>query len=257
MSIIKHLLFTTLITYALTVQTAVADKLNYLIIANQAEPFQINNHAAQTGVITDIIASLAQKKPLEISPQVMPFKRYLYEIEKQTYLNWISYGSPTWRSADGNWTQNKRLSNQSLFSAKHIMTTLKDNDQITGFNNALLGKTVILLKGFKYSGLEPMIEQYQMKVLESNSHKSALLALKNSRGDLFIEMKSRVLYSLKQQQIDPTLFKFTSISDTIAPIDIHFSYGDGVANELIEWIDMQILMMKANGEIDDILNRYQ
>ena len=244
---------------SLFAQTVSAEELHYLIIAKQAEPFQINHNADDTysGVITDIITTLEQKKALEVSPQVMPFKRYLYEIKQQTYLNWISYGSPTWRSADGNWTQNKRLSNQSLFSAEHIMATLKDNDQITGFNNGLLGKTVILLKGFQYSGLEPLIEQYQMKVLKVNSHRSALLALKNSRGDLFIEIKSRVLYSVKQHQIDPSLFKFSNISDTIAPVDIHFSYGDGVANELIEWIDLQILMMKANGEITNILNRYK
>ncbi|MEZ9823317.1 hypothetical protein AB4238_22290 [Shewanella sp. 10N.286.45.A1] len=253
----KSLPFITLLVTTLLSQTVTAQTLAYLIISEQAEPFQVNAAEAgpQTGVVTDIVEFLANKKPFEIVNQVMPFKRYLYEMEKQTFPNWISYGSPTWRVKDGKYLQNKRLSKQVLFTANHIAVSLKADSAIVW--PQLQHKTLILLKGFKYPGLEPLIEQYQIKVLEVSSHKSALLALQSRRGDLFIEMKSRVLYSLNKHQINPTAFVFTDINDTIAPVDIHLSYGDGVPQGLIDWNDEQILIMKAHGIIDDILDKYQ
>lgn len=236
-----------------------AEKLTYLIIAEQAEPFQINSVTdhLQSGIITDIVKFIAQKKSLEIDHQIMPFKRYLYEIKQQTYPNWISYGSPTWRKVDDNVAQNKRLSKQILFSAEHIMVSLKSQHDSPLNVNDLVDKTAILLKGFDYPGLTPIIQQNAMNTLELNSHKSALLALKNGRGDLFIEMKSRVLYSIRQQQIDASTFNFTDIPDAIAPVDIHLSYGDAVPQELIDSIDLQILQMKADGEIARIISHYQ
>ncbi|MCL1050599.1 transporter substrate-binding domain-containing protein [Shewanella abyssi] len=256
---INSLALTAALLCSLLSLSASAEKLTYLIIAAQAEPYQINRvtEQVQSGIISDIVNLLAQRKALEIDNQVMPFKRYLYEIKQHTYPNWISYGSPKWRAVDGERTQNKRLSKQALFSAEHIMLSLKESDSTGKKFTDLANKTVILLKGFDYPGLVPILEQNAMTTLEVNSHKSALLALKNGRGDLFIEMKSRVLYSIKQHQIDASTFAYTDIADAIAPVDIHLSYGDGVPQALIDWIDLQILSMKANGEIAQIINRYR
>ncbi len=253
----KSLPFTTLLVTLLFTQTLAAETLTYLIISEQAEPFQINPGEVkpQTGVVTEIVELLAKKKPFELVNQVMPFKRYLYEIERQTFPNWISYGSPAWRVKDGKALQNKRLSKQALFTADHIAVSLKEYSTIDW--PQLQHKTLILLKGFKYPGLAPLIDQYQIKTLQVSSHKSALLALQSHRGDLFIEMKSRILYSLNKHQINPTAFVFTDINDTIAPVDIHLSYGDGVPQGLIDWNDEQILIMKAHGKINDILDKYQ
>ncbi|QQX78490.1 transporter substrate-binding domain-containing protein [Shewanella sp. KX20019] len=256
---INSLALTFALLCSLLIPSATAEKLTYLIIAAQAEPYQINNEAdqIQSGIITDIVAVISQKRKLEIDNQVMPFKRYLYEIKQQRYPNWISYGSPKWRAEDGERTQNKRLSKQALFSADHIMLSLKKSDSKTKKFTDLTNKTVILLNGFDYPGLVPILAQNEMATLEVNSHKSALLALKNGRGDIFIEMKSRVLYSIKQHQIDASIFAYADIGEAIAPVEIHLSYGDGVSQALVDWIDLQILQMKANGEIAQIIKRYQ
>ena len=239
--------------------TAATEQLSYLIISEQAEPFQINNDKTkhQSGVISEIVDILAKQKPFVTVNQVMPFKRYLYEMKQQSYPNWISYGSPSWRAQEGKQLQNKRLSKHALFIANHVAVSLKQDKPNVSPWSQLQHKTVILLKGFKYPGLPSLIDKYQMNVLEVNSHKSALLALQGKRGDLFIEMKSRILYSLKEHQIDASTFEFTNINHVIAPVAIHLSYGESVAQSLIDWIDQHILIMKANGKIEAIIKQYQ
>lgn len=258
-NIITSILLGTFLTVQPIAQAVGSDELTYLIIAEQAEPFQINDPVTliQSGVVTDIVNTIVQRKPLIMKQQIMPFKRYLYEMQQQSYPNWISYGSPAWRVESIAYLQNKRLSKQPLFTVNHIAVSIMDEGKKTTAWPNLQHKTVILLKGFIYEGLDTLIEKHQLKVLEVNSHKSALLALQNHRGDLFIEMESRILYSLKQHQIDPANFQFTDINDTVPAVDIHLSFGDGVPQQLIDWIDLQILTMQANGEILDIINQYQ
>ncbi|MCL1144753.1 transporter substrate-binding domain-containing protein [Shewanella marinintestina] len=239
--------------------TVSAEELSYLIIANQAEPFQINtsNHQASSGIISDVISLLATKKPFKIVPHVMPFKRYNHEIKAKTYTKWISYGSPAWRDNKQVLTQNKRLSKQALFSVNHTLVQL--NSDRNTYSNAedLFGKTVILLKGFSYPGLTTFIENDQIKKVEARSHQSALQALINKRGEVFIEMENRIRYAIKQHSIDQSRLKLTNATNITPSLDIHLSYGDNVSQDTINWIDDQIVIMKANAQLESIINRYQ
>lgn len=235
------------------------DKLTYLVIANQAEPFQINTSSQQShsGIISDIVSALAIKRPLTISTQVMPFKRYVHVIKSRTYPNWISYGSPSWQADNDNLTQNSRLSAQTLFEVQHLLVTRSDD--VTQYQRIedLFGKTVILLKGFDYPGLMPFIESGQIKKMDFRSHESALQALDSGRGDLFIEMERRIQYAIKQHKLKRNLFSFREIPNIVPPLPIHLSYGDSVDQELIDWIDDQVIILKATGQLEAIIHQYQ
>ncbi|MCL1140399.1 substrate-binding periplasmic protein [Shewanella pneumatophori] len=236
-----------------------ACELTYLVIANQAEPFQINtsNHQSHSGIISDVVSLLAAKKPFSYTTHVMPFKRYVHEIKKQTYSNWISYGSPMWRTTADNRYQNKRLSKQPLFRASHLLVQRNSDPQHYQQVEDLFGKTVILLKGFDYPGLAPYIASGQIKKIGFKSHQSALNALNNQRGDLFVEMESRIRYAIKQHNIDPNTFKFTDIAHITPSLNIHLAFGNGVKQTTVDWIDDQIIIMKATGKLEAIINRYQ
>ncbi|MGS0680096.1 substrate-binding periplasmic protein [Shewanella sp. 125m-7] len=236
-----------------------ADELTYLVIANQAAPFQINTstHKSQSGIISDVITLLAAKKPLSISTQVMPFKRYVHEIKQRTYPNWISYGSPLWRAKGKHWSQNKRLSAQPLFKVNHQLVQRSDDLRSYSKIEDLFGKTIILLRGFDYPGLDAYIENSQINKIDFKSHQSALHALMSRRGDVFIEMESRISYAIKQHNIEKDDYLFTDISAITPSLYIHLSYGDAVSSELIDWIDDQIIIMKATGQLEKIIRRYQ
>ena len=253
------LLTTLLILSWLQPHNSSASELTYLIIANQAEPFQINssNYQANSGIISDVVAALANKKNLTITTHVMPFKRYVHEIEKNTYTNWISYGSPLWRLEKQHWAQNKRLSKQALFRAHHSLVQRHDDPTHYAEVEDLFGKTVILLKGFDYPGVMPFIKTGQIKKVDVKSHQSALKALTSKRGDVFIEMDSRIRYALKQHNIDRSSLKLSDVPLITPSLDIHLSFGDEVSQDTIDWIDDQIIIMKANAQLEAIINRYQ
>lgn len=259
MKLINSFINITILLLCIVSLQARAHHLTYLMIANQAEPFQINtaDHQFKSGIISDVINQLASKKPFTFTTHVMPYKRYAHEIKKQTYKNWISYGSPLWRKNTGFRDQNDRLSKQALFRASHLLVQRNNDTQHYASIDDLLGKRVILLKGFDYPGLTPYIASGKINKVESNSHQSALNALKNSRGDVFIEMESRIRYAIKQHNIDHSAFKYTDIAHITPSLNIHLAYGDDVNQAMIDWIDDQIVIMKATGKLEAIITRYQ
>jgi len=239
-----------------------ADTLTYLVISNQAEPFQIVNQKANQpqpvhqGIITDIVYASLKESEVELTTLAYPFKRYILMMEPQYTPRWISYGSPAWQTIHGEEAQNKRLSKNTLFDVSHVLVTKNDSAFIVNKVDDLFGKTLIILKGFTYPGLDRYIKAGLVFKVEVNSHENALKAVETGRGIGFVAMKTRALYTIKDTELNRSDFTLVDFTKVIAPYSVHLSFSDAVPEEFIEQVDQQVLRLKQSHRIDEIIHSY-
>jgi|GEM_PF-683336 len=262
LKIIWPLLLTLLILTLLPTNQTQADELTYLVISNQAEPFQIITHIANhtepvhQGIISDIVYASLKDSKIAITTLAYPFKRYILMMDPQKTPRWISYGSPAWQTIHGEEAHNKRLSKNTLFDVTHVLVTKKDSAFTINRVDDLFGKTIITLKGFTYPGLDEHINNGLIYKVEVNSHESALKAVETGRGIGFVTMKTRALYTIKDTELNRTDFTLVDFAKVIAPYPIHLSFSDAVPAQLIEQVDLQVLKLKQSHRIDVIIHSY-
>lgn len=256
------MLLTHLILSLLSSNQAQADELTYLVISNQAEPFQIVNHIVNNteplhqGIISDIVYASLKDSEVEITTLAYPFKRYILMMEPQHTPKWISYGSPAWQTIHGEEAQNKRLSKNKLFDVSHVLVTKNDSAFTVNKVDDLFGKTIITLKGFTYPGLDEYINAGLIFKVEVNSHESALKAVETDRGIGFVAMKTRALYTINSAGLNRNEFTLVDFAKVIAPYPIYLSFSDAVSPKLIEQVDQQVLKLKKSHRIDEIIHSY-
>ncbi|WP_299789024.1 transporter substrate-binding domain-containing protein [uncultured Shewanella sp.] len=255
-------LMLTLTLTLLSGNQAGADELTYLVISDQAEPFQIVDHDVSQadpehkGIISDIIYASLKESEVKLTTLAYPFKRYILMMAPKQTPRWISYGSPAWLTAHGEEAQNKRLSKNKLFDVSHVLVTKKDSAFTVNRVNDLFGKTIITLKGFTYPGLDRYIKAGLVFKVEVNSHESALKAVETGRGIGFVAMKCRALYTINNTELDRNDFTLVDFAKVIAPYPIHISFSDAVPEQLIEQVDQKILKLKQSHRIDEIIRAY-
>ena len=262
LKIIWPLLLTLLILSLLSSNQARADELTYLVISNQAEPFQIVSQKVNQakpvhqGIISDIVYAALKESEVEITTLAYPFKRYIRMMDPQKTPRWISYGSPAWLTTHGEEAQNRRLSKNKLFDVSHVLVTKKDSAFTVNRVDDLFGKTIITLKGFTYPGLDRYIKAGLIFKVEVSSHESALKAVETGRGIGFVAMKSRALYTIRDTELNRNDFTLVDFVKVIAPYPIHLSFSDAVPAQLIEQVDLQVLKLKQSHRIDEIMRLY-
>ncbi len=255
-------LFALLILSPLSSNQAQADELTYLVISNQAEPFQIVsqkvNHTepVHQGIISDIVYASLKESEVEVTTLAYPFKRYILMMDPQHTPRWISYGSPAWQTIHGEEAQNKRLSKNKLFDVSHVLVTKDDSAFTVNRVDDLFGKTIITLKGFSYPGLDRYIKAGLIFKVEVNSHENALKAVETGRGIGFVAMKTRALYTINSAGLNRNKFTLVDFAKVIAPYPIYLSFSDAVSPKLIEQVDQQVLKLKQSHRIDEIIHSY-
>jgi len=256
------LLLTLLILSLVPSKQGCADKLTYLVISHQAEPFQIVNQKVDQnvpvhqGIISDIVYASLKESDVEVTTLTYPFKRFILMMAPQHTPRWISYGSPAWLTTHGEEAQNRRLSKNKLFDVSHVLVTKKDSAFTVNRIDDLFGKTIITLKGFTYPGVDRYIKAGLIFKVEVSSHESALKAVETGRGIGFVAMKSRALYTIRDTELNRNDFTLVDFAKVIAPYPIHLSFSDAVPAQLIEQVDLQVLKLKQSHRIDEIMRLY-
>ncbi|WP_394203512.1 substrate-binding periplasmic protein [Shewanella waksmanii] len=242
--------------------TAVTAKpLTYLVIAQQAEPFQIvdaQHHAIHySGIITDIVYELAEHHlDISLATEHAPFLRYIRSMHDKDKQPWLSYGSPAWAKVSGVEIQNSNLIATPLFTVKHQLVSLAATELNYRTIDELFGKSVILLTGYSYPGLDQYIESGQINAVTVNSHQSALKALKNRRGIAFVSMGIRSHYTINRYHFNKQDFDFADFSDTIKPNTIHLSHSEDLPQALINKLNAAIISMHQDHKIAQIIAKY-
>jgi len=228
-------------------------EINYMVIQDQAQPFQ--NHQDKknhTGIITDVIKRIFSGPEYEVKIHTLPFNRMISVLEKGEMKNWITFGSPSWPGV-----QSANLSSLPVFNVQHsLLTSTQQNYNINSVQD-LFGKTMVLMHGFDYPGLESYIAEKKIKAIKVKSYQSAFKVvnrLKDKAG--FVEMDIRIKYNLKKQQLATQDYNLLDFSNVIADYDLHLAMSPKFNNDVKRYLDSELSKLVKSGDLAEIIESY-
>ncbi len=236
-----------------TYQTMASDVVNYYVIAGQAQPFQIEEQGkSHKGIVSDIIAEIFAGSDYQLNYHTYPFNRMISTLEAGGEQNWVTYGSPSWGRV-----QSEHLSDLPIYQVKHTLVTSTRASFHYEDLGSIKGKGLVLLLGFDYAELTPYIEQGDFSEIRVKNYQAAFSIMERLPSDTaFVEMESRVKYHLNRLGLTEQSFRLEAFSDVIADYPIHLAFSGEMKPEIRLFINQRLAEMKANGSLQEIINRY-
>jgi len=173
-------------------------------------------------------------------------------LEKGNIENWITFGSPNWPGL-----QSANLSKVPVFNVQHSLLTSTQQDFNINSASDLFGKTVILLHGFDYPGLEGYIEDKHIKAIKVKSYKSAFKVvnrLKDKAG--FVEMDIRIKYNLKKEELSVKDYNLHNFSKVIDNYDLHLAMSPQFNKTLQLHLESELSKLRKSGGLAEIIKAY-
>ncbi|NOH60964.1 ABC transporter substrate-binding protein [Vibrio sp. RE88] len=229
-------------------------EINYYVIANQAQPFQIEEHGEKhSGIVTDIVKEIFNdSEAYTLHYHTYPFKRMISILEAGGEPNWITYGSPNW----GN-VQSENLSEQPIYTVKHALVTSEKVSFKFEDMSSLANKGVVLLLGFDYPELTPYIEQGSVEEIRVNDYSAAFRVLNKLPGDTaFVEMESRVKYYLNHLSYEQDAFHIQAFSQVIPDYSIYLAFSSQMDEDVQAYINARLKELRQSGKLDEIIKTY-
>jgi len=228
-------------------------EINYMVIQDQAQPFQNHlNKKKHSGIITDIVNKIFASDEYSVKIHTLPFNRMIRMLEKDDIKNWITFGSPSWPGV-----QSANLSKLPVFNVQHSLLTSTQQDFDINSAQDLFGKTVVLLHGFDYPGLEQHIARQNIKSIKVKTYKSAFKVvnrLKEKAG--FVEMDVRIKYNLKKEKISSKDYNLHNFSKVIADYDLHLAMSPNINKEVQKHLETELQNLHISGSIKNIIKAY-
>ncbi len=223
--------------------------VNYFIIADSATPIQIAADKKYSGIITDLLQDILSKKAI-IKTHSYPFKRMTKYMRTNKFSSWVNYGNPKWHNSP----QSRRISKEPIYIAKIKLLTLKAFEYKS--LKDLYGKTVVLISGFSYPGLDDHVKNKLINAIYVADYMSAIKAVKRKRGVAFVGMSNRLLHNVRELGLSREQFKFHDFSKIIPDTAIHFSYSNDFPDGLFKYIDIELKRLKETGHVNKIIRYY-
>jgi polar amino acid transport system substrate-binding protein len=236
-----------------------AETINYYVIAKQAMPFQIadatNKNGDQikhTGIVCDIVIEIFANSPYEIKYHTYPFNRMVSLLEAGGEANWLTYGSPGWNSV-----QAINLSKLAIYNVNHsLLSSKKSTFKFDNMTN-VKDKIFVLLHGFNYPQLQPFIDNGSIQTLRVKDYAAAFRILDKMPNDaVFVEMKSRIKYNLKQQSRDIHNYQLQDFASVIPNYPIYLALDPKMDKKIQYFINKRLKELHASGSIAKIINQY-
>ncbi|WP_101757237.1 ABC transporter substrate-binding protein [Oceanicoccus sp. KOV_DT_Chl] len=255
----KKLIITIVFYFFGHVIPAQADIINYLVIERQAEPFQIQDgKGAHSGIITDITREIFKGSDHQINIISQPYKNLQRMVEAGEVNNWLTYGATDW-SAPGN----INLTENPIFNIRQeLLVPKKFGFQFSGIES-LLGKTLILIVGFDYPGIDEYIARGEINAVRMTQYKKIFMELLfRDRFTGYLELNTRLDYQLMQVEkpggrIMPEDFYRYDLSAISPGYDIYFARDPRMPNDIQTLIENRIVELHQDGTIEQILDRYR
>lgn len=207
----------------------------------------VTEDGIQTGIVTDVINTL-DIPSIQFEQKVLPFKRMIKSMSLKKDP-WISYGSAAWPGP-----QSTSLSKTPIINVSHVFLTLNDT-AYTSIED-LFGKTIVIIRGFDYPGLEPYFKNGIISGFEVKTHKQAIEAVLKNRAAAFPEMRFRLAYHLKKNDVESSKVKLSDISDVIPDYAINLCFSKTFPRQARLKIESRLKQMQLSDELQDILNNY-
>ncbi|MER0304188.1 substrate-binding periplasmic protein [Vibrio vulnificus] len=232
---------------------ALAQEVNYYVIANQARPFQIEQDGhGQKGIVTDIVRAIFSNSEHTLRFHTYPFNRMISILENGGEPNWITYGSPGWGKV-----QAENLSEEAIYTVKHTLVSSRKKPIAFNDISDLKNKGVVLLMGFDYPQLSPYIQDGVVKEIRVKDYQAAFRVVSRTPGDTaFVEMASRVNYNIQQLKLDPEQFALQPFEKIIPDYQIYLAFSPNMDATLQRFINQRLKEIKQSGELQRIVNKY-
>jgi len=239
--------------FFITTSSKATTEINYMVIQDQAQPFQNHeNKKHHTGIITDIVKKIFSGAEYELKIHTLPFNRMISMLEKGDIENWVTFGSPNWPGV-----QSANLSKLPVFNVQHSLLTSIQQDIDINSATDLFGKTVILLHGFDYPGLEEYIADKRIKAIKVKSYKSAFKVVNRLKGKAgFVEMDVRIKYNLKIEDLPTKDYKLHNFSNVIDDYDLHLAMSPKFNKALQQHLESELDKLHQSGSLAEIIKAY-
>lgn len=254
-----RVLFSSSFMLSLYAAQAPAETIDYLVIQKQNEPMQIvTNDSYHSGIITDVVAEIFKDSEHSVVIHAMPFKAMQPAIDAGKVHNWLTVGSKNWSPP-----QNINLTKKSILTEKSILLLSKKSNFSYRNIESLFDKTLVLIVGFDYPGLDTYLANQQIHHVRLVNYKRVFMELLSSnRFAGFVETDVRARYQLNtahQQGMRVSAQDFNRIdfSDVVAPYDIYFASDPNMSPALKNFIDSRIERLHKDGTIEEIISRYR
>ncbi|QUM82084.1 transporter substrate-binding domain-containing protein [Moritella sp. 5] len=232
--------------------TANAESINYYVIDKQAMPFQITTDSEKhSGIVSDIISCIFMDN-YTVRYHTYPFNRMISELEAGREKNWVTFGSPGWGGV-----QAANLSDIPIYTVSHSILTSAKSDFIYRDLKDINKKILVLLYGFDYPNLQPLIDSGEIKELRVKDYAAAFRILdKMPQDSAFVEMTSRIKYNLKIQSRDLKQYKLQDFSALIPSYPIYLALDPKMDKDIQKFINQKLSNMSDSGSLTEIIHRY-
>lgn len=227
-----------------------AEELHYYVVEDLAKPFQIEDeNLSQSGFITDVVKQIATKLNLTLSTHIAPSQRVERLLAEETFDNWIAYDSPAWISIVLGIPLSQPLL-QVTHSMAHCDSPLTPAD-------TLQGKTVAVLKQFRYPGLSKLEASGEIELRKVKTYEQGFELLDRGRVDGFAEMDTRIRYYLKSERPNAKCAQITSIPNVEPAYPLYLVVNKHMNKETREAINETFLKLVKDGFVDRTLASYR
>lgn len=231
-----------------------SEEINYLIVEDIAEPFQIaNDGQSKGGIVSDIVDQIFADSSYTVKHRSLPLNRLYSVIESGELKNWITYDAKVWSSLK----QWRQLVNEPLFPVNHTYLTCQ-KEPLLQINSAddIKQQRIAVIKGFDYPGLRELSKRSQLELVPVSNYVQGISLAALSRVNGFVEMDLRVRYTLKTASIDQTCLQFVDMSPIIPAYSIYLSTDKNDASGVNGFAKKRIKELKKSGFITEVLKRY-
>lgn len=228
--------------------------VNYLVLEQRAEPFQIvENGESKGGTVTDIVSAIFSMSPWTVKTWVMPINRLRKSVSDGDVHYWVAYDAMRWRTF-GN---NGLMVDEALFDTHHTLLTcrtdLPDNIQHIG---QLRDLKLATIRDFSYPEIEQAARKGLLQQIPVDRYDAGIRLVRMGRVDGFVEIASRLQYHMRSAE-NAGCFRWVDVSDVIPDFPIYLAVSAEWPREFRSFIADCIRELKATGKIDAILARYR
>ncbi len=230
-----------------------AQQIDYLVVENLAQPFQINDrHISNGGIISDIVDLIFADSHYDVVHKVFPVKRITRMVETKKVKNWITYDAKVWNAMSewGNFVE------EPLFSVNHTYLTCYHQPEQINNGKDLKGMDINILEGFDYPELNALKQKELIKLFPVRSYLRAFNLVELKRISAFVEMEFRIRFHLLRNQINSGCFRFVDMSKIIPAYNIFLTIDKNSDKKLKNFVESRLRELKKAGELERIYNHY-
>lgn len=229
------------------------DEINYLIVEDISEPFQITEqNKSKGGIVSDIIDEAFKDSPHTIIQHILPLKRLHKLVKSGEIKNWMAYDAKAWNSLSP-WGA---FVDEPLFSVNHTYLTCQENAprKITSSKD-IESRHLAVIKNFVYPELTQLQQTGKLNLKTVDTYLQGINLVGLNRIDGFVEMELRVRFNIQQKQLNKPCFQFINMSQIVPEYSIFLTI-DKHNKTINHFAKQRIKELKQAGTIDVILDRY-